>query len=95
MAHGGPVCISTRCGDTYMDVEPRTMKPNKNFELTVRDIEVIESALKAKAGRRGLAIASGTVSTQLHAEMLEIQELLGRIHNQKNWYTPKEFVPGG
>jgi hypothetical protein len=27
--------------------------------------------------------------------MTEIQELLGRIHHQKNWYTPKEFVPGG
>jgi hypothetical protein len=42
-----------------------------------------------------MAIAQGDVSTQLHAEMTEIQELLGRIHNQKVWYTPKEFVPGG
>ena len=87
--------IPARCGNTYMDVEHRTMKPNKQFELTVRDIEVIESALRAKAGRRGMAIAEGTVSTQLHAEMIEIQELLGRIHNQKHWYSPKEFVPGG
>ena len=73
------------------------MKPNKQFELTIRDIEVIESALRAKAGRRGLAIAEGTVSTQLHAEMIEIQELLGRIHNQKNWYKPKDnrFQGGG
>lgn len=71
------------------------MKPNNNFELTIRDIEIIESALRAKAGRRGLAIAEGTVSTQLHEEMREIQELLGRIHQQKVWYRPKEFVPGG
>ena len=71
------------------------MKPNKNFELNIRDIEVIESALRAKAGRRGLAIAQGDTSVQLREEMLEIQELLGRIHNQKNWYSPKEFVPGG
>ena len=73
------------------------MKPNNNFELTVRDIEVIESALRAKAGRRGMAIAQGDVSTQLHAEMIEIQELLGRIHNQKVWYTPKDgkFQGGG
>jgi translation initiation factor IF-1 len=89
------MCISARCGNTYMDVERRTMKPNKKFELTVRDIEVIESALRAKAGRRGMAIAEGDVSVQLHAEMTEIQELLGRIHHQKVWYTPKEFVPGG
>ena len=71
------------------------MKPNKNFELTVRDIEVIEQALRAKAGRRGLAIAEGDTSEQLKEEMREIQELLGRIHHQKVWYTPKGFVPGG
>ena len=73
------------------------MKPNKKFDLTIRDIEVIESALRAKAGRRGLAIAEGDVSTQLHAEMIEITELLGRIHNQKNWYKPKDgrFQGGG
>jgi len=71
------------------------MKPNKNFELSVRDIEVIESALRAKAGRRGLAIAQGDVSVQLHEEMTEIQQLLGRIHDQKQWYRQKDFVPGG
>ena len=87
--------ISTRCSNTNMDEESRTMKPNKNFELTVRDIEVIEQALRAKAGRRGLAIAQGDVSERLKEEMHEIQELLGRIHDQKVWYRPKEFVPGG
>ena len=71
------------------------MKPNKNFSLEVRDIEIIEQALRAKAGRRGLAIAQGETSPQLKEEMHEIQELLGRIHHQKVWYTPKEFVPGG
>jgi len=71
------------------------MKPNLKFELTVRDIEVIEQALRAKAGRRGLAIAQGETSPQLRDEMHEIQELLGRIHNQKVWYKPKGFTPGG
>ena len=71
------------------------MKPNEKFELSVRDIEIIEHALRAKAGRRGLAIAQGETSEKLREEMHEIQELLGRIHNQKNWYRPKEFVPGG
>ena len=80
---------------TNMDVEFRIMKPNNNFELSVRDIEVIESALRAKAGRRGLAIAEGNVSEKLKEEMHEIQELLGRIHHQKIWYKPDEFVPGG
>lgn len=61
------------------------VKANRNFELSIRDIEVIEQALRAKAGRRGLAIANGESSPQLREEMLEIQELLGRIHNQKVW----------
>ena len=62
-------------------------KPNTTFELSIRDIEVIEPALRAKAGRRGLAIANGETSTQLREEMHEIQELLGRIHHQKNHYA--------
>ncbi len=72
-----------------------TMKPNKNFELNIRDIEVIESALRAKAGRRGLAIVQGETSETLKKEMHEIQELLGRLHDQKVWYRPKgKFVSG-
>lgn len=72
------------------------MKPNLKFDLNIRDIEIIEQALRAKAGRRGLAIAQGETSTKLKDEMHEIQELLGRIHQQKIWYKPKnKFVPGG
>jgi hypothetical protein len=71
------------------------MKPNNKFDLSVRDIEVIESALRAKAGRRGLAIAQGEASDESRAEMHEIQELLGRIHNQKNWYRPSDKWVGG
>lgn len=71
------------------------MKPNKKFDLSVRDIEIIEQALRAKAGRRGLAIAQGDASEQSRAEMHEIQELLGRIHNQKNWYRPSDKWVGG
>jgi len=71
-------------------------KPNLKFDLSVRDIEVIEHALRAKAGRRGIAIASGNYSEELRREMLEIQELLGKLHDQKVWYRPKEktYVSG-
>jgi len=62
-------------------------KANNKFDLSIRDIEIIEIALRAKAGRRGLAIAQGETSPQLKAEMHEIQELLGKIHNQKNYYA--------
>jgi hypothetical protein len=71
------------------------VKPNTKFELSIRDIEIIEQALRAKAGRRGLAIAEGETSPQVKAEMMEIQELLGRIYHQKVWYRPKgKFVSG-
>ena len=62
-------------------------KPNKKFDLTVRDIEVIEIALRAKAGRRGIAIAQGETSPELKEEMDEIQALLGKIHAQKIFYA--------
>ena len=73
-------------------------KPNTTFELSVRDIEIIEHALRAKAGRRGLAIAQGETSPELRQEMNEIQEVLGKIHNQKNHYAKfkdgKTYVSG-
>ena len=67
-------------------------KPNTTFNLTIRDIEIIEQALRAKAGRRGMAIAQGETSPQLKQEMIELQELLGRIHHQKNFHA--EFKDG-
>ena len=71
-------------------------KPNNTFELTVRDIEIIEIALRSKAGRRGMAIAQGDTSERLREEMYEITDLLGRIHSQKRWFRPKDskYVSG-
>ena len=63
------------------------VKPNTTFKLSIRDIEIIEEALRAKAGRRGMAIAQGETSERLREEMHEIQALLGKIHNQKNYYA--------
>ena len=73
-------------------------KPNHQFTLTIRDVEIIEAALRAKAGRRGMSIATGETSPQLREEMHEIQEVLGRIHEQKNFYSKfkdgKPYVSG-
>ena len=62
-------------------------KPNTTLKLSIRDVEVIEQALRNKAGRRGMAIAQGDTSPELKAEMYEIQDVLGRIHEQKNFYA--------
>ena len=73
-------------------------KPNTTFKLTIRDVEIIEEALRAKAGRRGIAIAQGDTSQRLREEMEEIQTVLGRIHEQKNFYAKfkdgKPYVSG-
>ena len=66
------------------------MKPNRKFDLSVQDIDIIERALTAKAGRRGMRLMQGEDNEQLKQEMQAIQNLLGRLHEQKNWYRPKD-----
>ncbi|ARE84263.1 conserved hypothetical protein [Roseovarius sp. EC-HK134] len=65
-------------------------KYNSNFELSVADMELIESALlKTKADLTtqpdrmadGLACADETLR--------KIHDLLGRLHNQKVFYRPR------
>ena len=65
----------------------KLVKANTTFKLSIRDIEIIEEALRAKAGRRGMAIAQGATSQRLREEMHEIQQVLGKLHNQKNHYA--------
>ena len=59
------------------------MKPNTKFNLNIRDIELIESALfllQANADEAGKR---------------EIQELRAKLHHQKVWYRPnKDYVSG-
>jgi hypothetical protein len=76
------------------------MKPNDKFKLTVRDIELIERALQGKISRRGISVAMDPESiyaAELQEEIDEMRDLLGRIHHQKVWYTPKDgrFQGGG
>ena len=73
------------------------MKPNTKFDLSVNDIEIIERALRAKAGRRGMKILKGEGDfVSLKCEADEIIYLLGRLHQQKIWFrTKKETYVGG
>jgi hypothetical protein len=68
------------------------MKPNLKFELSVKDIEIIETALRNKVGRRSQRILEGEDPEMLQTEAKEILDLLGRIHDQKAWYRPKNKV---
>lgn len=68
------------------------MKPNLKFELSVKDIKIIEEALNNKVNRRSQRILEGEDPEILQTEAKEIRDLLGRIHNQKNWYRPSKGI---
>lgn len=79
------------------------MKPNKNFILDVNDIDLIENALNYQIGRlleRRLTHIESTIVPEgelesvkeIDAEVTVIRDLLGRIHNQKVWYRPRNKI---
>ena len=59
-------------------------KPNENFTLSVQDVEHIENALRLR------------MSIVDMEEKREINELLGKLHNQKQFYRPSKenYVSG-
>ena len=59
------------------------MKPNTTFKLDVKDIHLIEISLRHMHG----------LDTE---KAKEVQQLLGKIHDQKVWYRPnnKIYVSG-
>jgi hypothetical protein len=67
------------------------MKPNLKFELSVKDIEIIETALRNKVGRRAQSLMEVDDPVD-RRELEEIRDLLGRLHQQKNWYRPKDGI---
>ena len=77
------------------------MSYNKNFELDVRDIELIEQGLNLKLSKLSVQRQTHIDSTivpeaelasvkEIDQQIQEIRDLLGRIHNQKIWYRPKD-----
>lgn len=59
-------------------------KPNLQFELSPEDLELIEDALRARAP------TLGDPETDIDPEARDIQDLLGRLHNQKIFYRPSD-----
>ena len=57
------------------------MKPNTTFKLDVKDINIIETSLRYYA------------THDLDAEKAKnVQQLLGKIHDQKVWYRPNNEI---
>tara|TARA_R110002012_G_scaffold23238_1_gene79009 strand:- start:1244 stop:1477 length:234 start_codon:yes stop_codon:yes gene_type:complete len=67
-------------------------KHNRNFELTIDDIDLIEAALHVTKRDLSMDALNGT-QAMLPADATEdslrkIDDLLGRLHNQKIFYRP-------
>ena len=69
-------------------------KPNDLFELTVEDIELIEASLRHAHGSLLLELPGTAEVSKSDREVTQrkIQDLLGRLHNQKVFYRPKNKV---
>ena len=71
---------------------------NTSFELDVNDIDLIESALITHQSelsvRRMQLVADAEADAgeiaQLDETMNSLNDLLGRLHNQKVWYRPQD-----
>ena len=74
-------------------------KPNTVFNLGLRDIDLIEDAINSVIARRSSTMNMHVESTikntsempvyqEIRQEVSELRDLLGRLHNQKNWYRP-------
>ncbi len=70
---------------------------NKTFELSVEDMELIEDALRTTKRSLNSTVLSRDAdplrpcddTRAVDASMKRINDLLGRLHNQKNFFRPK------
>lgn len=72
---------------------------NANFELTVEDVDLIETALRQSKKELSSQIIADSAADadQDHDETVrQIHDLLGRLHNQKVFYRPRRqaYVSG-
>jgi hypothetical protein len=70
-------------------------KYNRNFTLSLHDIDQIETALrtqKNKLSERRLALLKSQEPEEINdvqSELVNVADLLGRLHDQKIFYRPK------
>ena len=65
-------------------------RPNTKFDLSVQDMDLIEGALRTrKQMLSDQMVVGGAMDARLKDSLHGIQDLLGRLHNQKEFYRPK------
>lgn len=69
---------------------------NPNFRINPEQLEMIEDALRAEMGRLTEPVRQNWDDHCSNKKAaLKINELLGHLHNQKQWYPSKDNVPQG
>jgi len=71
------------------------MKPNKKFDIDLRELQIIEGALHQKLHeqlnqQRSYRNRENQIQTEL--AISEIRNLLGSLHNQKTWFRPRDKI---
>lgn len=61
---------------------------NKNFNLNIKDLELIETAIDCKIN----SLLSLKHDKSAKEQIIQLHELKGKLHNQKTWYRPKKGV---
>lgn len=60
------------------------MSYTKQFDLNIKDIDLVEDALRTK-----ISILSENLDQNKHS-IKDITNLLAKLHQQKTWYKPKK-----
>ena len=67
---------------------------NRDFDLDLQEMELIETALHEKV-RKLSEQRSQTPDAALDTEIDDVRRVLGRLHNQKVFYRPRKAYIGG
>ena len=71
------------------------MKYASSFKVNPQEMEVIEKSLNhtlAVSLDQLHTLPKGAKAEKLRSNIREVNELLGSLHNQKNWFRPKSSV---
>ncbi len=67
---------------------------NDTFAIDLDEMDLIEDALRHQVKSLSLA-KDGTTDLEQQRKMRSVKNLLGRLHNQKVFYRPKQGYIGG
>jgi len=65
---------------------------NRSFDLSLGDMDLIETALRRKKRALSQARLDGDQAPEVEETLRDIHALLGRLHNQKQFFRPKTGV---